>query len=151
MLGNQALLERQSLLTSYPAYKALSQEAEQLRQTLKAAPLVAADTVALDRQGKALAQLGKLAAQQEAMLREMAVRREPASIVFPPMRSLRQIRESLAPGQLVLAFYQAKGDLYAFLFNKDNYDYWRIKSTAGSRGASPTSSAKWASMIPTAS
>jgi len=130
VLGQQAKLQRQSLLAQYPAYEKLSQQARQLRAALAAAPLAAATAEAARAQGQVLEQLAAVSVQEEAILREMAVRRDAADLVFPPLRSTKEIQERLPEGTALMAFFSAGGDLYAFLLNKEKYTYWRVKSPA---------------------
>jgi hypothetical protein len=83
------------------------------------------------RSAIALAQLTALSAQQETVLREMAVRREPASLVFPPLRKTGEIQKSLPPGHALLVFFNTNRSLYAFLLNNEKYTYWRLGAPAG--------------------
>lgn len=130
-LPKMALLQRQNLLAQYPAYQKLSQQAQKLRAELEAMPVVTEDQTSLQKQRDAFQQLGAVSLQQEAILREMTVRREPADLVFPPVRPLKEIQAGLPEGHVILAFFQAKGELYGFLLNRERYSYWRVKSTAG--------------------
>ncbi len=127
-LDKQSQLLRQDLLTRYPTYDRLSKQAGALRGRLDAMPLAPADGDALRAQGKELAALAALSVQREAILREMAVRREPASLVFPPLRSTGEIQKSLPDGQAMLALFATRSSLYGFLLNKKKYNYWRIDS-----------------------
>jgi tetratricopeptide (TPR) repeat protein len=128
-LPRQAVLERQDLFARFPAYQKLSEQAQQLRTQLDAIPLVSEDTAAQQKQRDLLTQLAALSAQQEAILREMAVRRELVDLVFPPVRPIKEVQAGLPPGQVLLDFFQAKGELYGFLLNKERYSVWRVKST----------------------
>jgi len=129
-LDQEAQLQRQDLLARYPAYDKLSQQSRQVRAQLAAEPLVAQTQDAVNKQKSALAQLGELSLLQEAMLREMAVRREPAELVFPPLRSTKQIQQALPRGHALLVFFATSRHLYGFLLNKDRYTYWQFGSTA---------------------
>lgn len=129
VLDQQARLNRQDLLAQYPAYAALSQQARQLRAAVDAVPLVPEDDEAFRQLQEQLARLGVLSLQQEAILREMAVRREPAGLVFPPLKSTKEIQQELPEGNVLLAFFAAGGNLYGFLMNRDQYDYWQVKGT----------------------
>lgn len=129
-LPREALLQRQNLLAQYPAYAALSREAQKLRAAVDALPLVPPDQGALQSQRDALTQWGSVCAQQEAVLREMAVRRDAVDLVFPPLRPIKEVRAALPEGHVLMAFFQAGGELYGFLLNRERYSYWRIKSTA---------------------
>ncbi len=128
-LDQQAKLNRQALLARYPEYAKLSRQTRQIHATLDDMPLVPEDPGESLRQRKQLEELGKVNLRQEAILREMAVRREPAGMVFPPMRSAEEIRGALPEGHVLLAFFMAGRDLYGFLFNKEQYNAWRVQGT----------------------
>jgi len=130
MLGNRAQLTRRDLLARYPAYEALSRQAKALRQDLKAIPLVSEDPDARRRQGQELSRLAAVSLHQEAILREMAVRREPGELVFPPLRTTQDVQKSLQPGQAILAFFATSRHLYGFLLNNQRYEYWQVGSPA---------------------
>ena len=128
VLDNRAQLTRQDLLARYPAYEALSRQSRALAQDLKAIPLVTEDPDLLRRQGEGLSQLAAVSLHQEALLREMAVRREPGGLVFPPLRTTQDVQKSLQPGQAILAFFATSRHLYGFLLNNQRYAYWQIGS-----------------------
>ncbi len=130
-LDQQALLNRQDLLAQYPAYQRLAGQARKIHAALKSMPLVPQDSDTALKQRKALEQLAAISSQKEAFLREMAVRREKAALVFPPVRTTKDIRRSLPQGQVLLVFFVARGDVYGFLVNKTNYTYWRLRGSAG--------------------
>lgn len=133
-LSRELLLERQNLLAEYPGFEALSQQAKQIRRELEVMPLSPQDSETSFKQRKAFEQWQAVSNQQEAVLREIAVRRESASLVFPPVRPLKEVREALPEGQVMLAFFTAKGETFAFLIGRDAYDYWRQPSSAKLKG-----------------
>lgn len=127
-LDAQALLERQNLLASYPGYQRLSEMARRLRSQVRKLPAVPADA---DRQRElsgALGELGNLSQQQEAILREMALSRQAASLAFPPVRPTREVQKAIPKGTAVLLFFSAGNDLYAFLLTQDKYGHWTVKA-----------------------
>lgn len=129
-LSAEARLNRQDLLAHHPDYDKLSQQSRQLRQALSAMPIKPGNQEQSDQQRKLVQQWAELTARQELMLREMALRRHPAAMVFPPLRTTKELRERLPEGQAMLVFFVAKGDLYAFLINKENYDSWRLTNAS---------------------
>lgn len=129
MLPQQARLNRQDLLAQYPAYAGLAQQAQQVRAAMDAAPLVPEAPEAVNQLRGQLTGLGTISVGQEAILREIAVRREPAAMVFPPFRTTLEIQQALPDGNVLLAFFAAKGDLYGFLMDQKNYRAWRIRGT----------------------
>jgi tetratricopeptide (TPR) repeat protein len=125
-LDHQAQLNRQDLLARYPRFAQLAQQAQQLRSQLTAQPLVARSPEAMKTQSRLLAELGEVSFQQEAVLREMAVRRDPAELMFPPLHSTRQVQKSLLPGHAVLVFFSTSRHYYGFLLNNQRYTFWTL-------------------------
>ena len=129
-LDKTARLERQSLLAQYPGYRALSEQAREVRTALAAMPLVPTDAEVMRRQQQALADLGRLSVQQEAILRHIAVRREPASLAFPPVRTTKDVRQALPNGTAILEFFAVGGQLHGFLVNRERCHHWTVKNAA---------------------
>ena len=129
LLPPQALLQRQELLGRYPVYKDLLDQANALRQELVAVPLVQNDADKTKKQGQALAELMKIGRKQEIVMREMAVRRDPAAIAFPPLRTTAEIQKSLPPGHAMLIFFATSRNLYAFRLNREKYATWQVALT----------------------
>ena len=125
-LPRELQLERQNLLAEYGSYEAMSQKGREIRQALQAIPLRTTDPEIASKQRKLFEQWQEASNHQEALLREIAVRRDAASLAFPPIRSLKEIREVLPEGQAILAFYQARGEIYGFLLNREAYGLWRM-------------------------
>jgi CHAT domain-containing protein len=115
-------------LARYPKYAQLAQEAAQIRGKLAAKPLVNDAADVRREQTELLASLTNISESQEVILREIAVRREPAEMVFPPQRKTKDIQQSLPQGQVVMAFFSTSRDVYAFLFSHDRYAAWRVQS-----------------------
>jgi tetratricopeptide (TPR) repeat protein len=126
-LPQSAQLERQEILTHFPAYDRLSQQARKIRATLAKIPLVA-EGEATKEQSRALGELMTISRQQELMLREIALRREPASAIFPPLRSIGDIQKSLPEKHAILAFFSTSRRLYGFLLNNERFTFWPIGS-----------------------
>ncbi len=129
-LDRQALLQRQDLLTRFPEYARLAEQARKLRQKLLAMPLAAEDKAVARDQAAGLAELASLSSQQEMILREIAVRREPADMEFPPLRKTQDIKKSLPEGHAVLAFFSTGRRMYGFLMNNAKYSTWEITAPA---------------------
>ena len=96
VLDTPSKLQRQDLLPRYPAYDQLRQKAHALHEQLASMPLATEDREPSREQVQALAHLLGVSQQQEIILREMAVRREPAALMFPPLRKTADIHE-IAP------------------------------------------------------
>ena len=127
-LSQRAVLQRQELLARYPAYDQLSQRAGAIHEALAARPLVAEDPTTVREQSRGLGELTSLGLEQEAILREIAVRREPASLVFPPLRSMSEVQKTLPDGHAALVFFAANRRLYGFLLNNEQFTLWEVGS-----------------------
>lgn len=130
MLDDQGKLERQNLLSRYPQYAKLAEQAAAVRTRLAGKPVATDDPAARLEQGQALAELDRLSQGQERILREMAVRREPAEMIFPPMRSIEDVKASLADSEVLWAFFATRRSMYAFLLSNDRFAVWQVRSPA---------------------
>ncbi len=133
-LDPPALLLRRDILIQYPQYGQLSQRVGQLRAELTALPLTPDDEARQKAQREKLAELQKISLVQEGVLRQIAVRREPAPLVFPPLRKTKDVLAAMPDGQWLLVFYTTTSlptnSLYAFMLGKDDqrlsYEVWRV-------------------------
>ena len=138
-LDDQSKLRRRDLLTAWPKYAQLKQQAEAIRAQLKQLPLVTDDRTESLEQTNLFKKLAIISEQQEAVLREIALRREPASMVFPPIRSTADVQKSLPDGHAMLIFFSAQQYLHAFLMNNQQYSYWQLGLSAeNARGTEMT-------------
>lgn len=125
VLGDAGKLQRQALLARYPKIAELNTQVKALQLQLSREPLVAAPDKAKEHDA-ALAQLAKLAAMEETLLRELALRREPGAYVFPQLRRTRDVQAALAPGQLCLIFFNTQLATNVFVINREKYNHWRL-------------------------
>ncbi len=128
LLDQQSQLHRQDMFTRYPQYAHISEQARAIRAKLVDIPLATEDQSLRKEQSKDLDKLSSLSAQQEVMLREIALRREPAAMIFPPQRSMAEIKKSLPKGHAILAFFTANRRLYGLLMGNSDYSCWEIAS-----------------------
>ncbi|MGA2258020.1 MAG: CHAT domain-containing protein, partial [Thermoguttaceae bacterium] len=112
-----------------PNYKILLDQAAMLRRDLAALPLVQDNAEKTKKQGQAMALLMDVGRKQEMVMREIAVRRDPAAIAFPPLKTTAEIQKSLPPGHALLDFFATSRNLYAFLISRDKYANWKVVST----------------------
>jgi tetratricopeptide (TPR) repeat protein len=128
-LPEPAKIQRQDLLVRYPAYDQLSRSARAIREKLASKPL-AGDQAEAKETGRQLAELGNVSSQQEVVLREIALRREPVAMVFPPPCNVAGIQKALPDKHAVLAFFATSRNCYGFLLNNERLAVWEIGSTA---------------------
>lgn len=128
-LTKNARLQRQELLSRFPKYAEASTKAKQLRQEIAQAGL---NTEARDARAATtkLTELGNLTSAQEAMLREIAVRREAADMVFPPIRKTKEVQQSLPQDSLLLAYFNTSRFGYGWFLSNDRITMWKTDSTA---------------------
>ncbi len=140
-LDGDAAKQRGELLAQYKDYGALAQQVDQLQTQLQAMPLVidAKDRAAAEVQRTKLTEIARLSGQQEVLLRQMAVDRVYAPLLFPPKRSVKQVQGSLAKGCSLLVFFatspagKTPAELYAFLLTGAGADYpfWTLAQPPG--------------------
>ncbi len=130
LLSDQARMERQELLTRYSDYDTLAQQARKLRADLAAKPAVENGADARREQAAHLATLFNIGKQQEVLLRQIAVRREAADLIFPPVRQTKDIQKALPPGQVLLVYFATGQNIHAFLFGREKYTNWRLTAPA---------------------
>lgn len=123
-LDRPAQLQRRDLRVLLPKYDVLSKEAAAVREQLRQAPAVADDPRAAAEQEKQLAKLAAASAAQEILLREIAVSRQPADLIFPPLRKTAEIQKALPEGTALLAFFVTRRGTHAFLLNNARYHGW---------------------------
>ena len=126
ILDQEAKLQRQDLLARYAEYEQLREQALKLRMELKQALLVADAANAAHVQSDKLARLSEIGTEQEVLLRQMAVRREPCALVFPPFRPTKDIKAGLPEGHALLSFFSTPRQAYALLLTRDKYGYWKV-------------------------
>ena len=127
-LDNEARLQRQDLQARYPAYTELSKRAESLRTQLKLLPLTPGpNSDDLRKQTELFGELAKISTAQEKLLREIAVRREPANFTFPPIRKMKDVQADLPSGTVLLSVFAANRQLHAILLSKDKYANWKVE------------------------
>lgn len=128
-LDNQQVLERRDLLGRYPQYEQLSRRAAELKRSIRAIPLDADDQA--ETRAKLVSDLGEVSLAQVTQLRALALRREPSSFVFPPLRKTADVRKALPPGHALLAFFRTSRQLHGFLLTADRYSAWNLPTSGG--------------------
>lgn len=128
MLGKQGMNQQTHLRDKYPQLAKTSRRAEQIRLKLRELPLVSTDDDQQQTQAKLLNELEATSEQLENAIREIALRREPAKLVFPPQPSMGAIKRSMRKNQAVLMFTTTARGWHAWFIRKSSDDYWSIKS-----------------------
>ncbi|MCA9263895.1 MAG: CHAT domain-containing protein, partial [Planctomycetales bacterium] len=132
-LSATALQQRQDILTRYPQYRENSERIVALQAKLRelaSAPSTNADEASkLARETTSVAkELHSLGQQQEAKLAHIALRREPAELVFPPALNIDELQQRLPEGSLVLSFVSTPMAWHAFMMSSETgkFAHWEI-------------------------
>ena len=125
-LSQAAKLQRQSFMTQFPAYEKFSQQARDLQTQISQLPLIAPDATAAKQRAAKVLELDKVCQTQEVLLRVMTLRRLPAELVFPPIRTVEEVQKSLGVGRGVMMFYMGLRGTYGFLMTDEKFGYWPL-------------------------
>ena len=79
-------------------------------------------------QAKKLAERRQPEHAQEMILREIALRRDPCNLVFPPFRTTKDMQHRFAGRHALLAFYCTTLQTHGFLMTNARYGYWPLAS-----------------------
>lgn len=127
---------RTDIFTDYPAYAALAKQSATLQAAIKRISLPPRDKETQQTLTKALTQLTEVSRKQEAILASMVLDRRAIDIIFPPVKTVEEIRAGMKQGDAMLAFFASRQQLYVFLMNKDRLESWVIRDAGGTaRGA----------------
>ena len=125
-VNQQLLLQRQSLSLDFQRFSELSKQVDAVKKKLAPLPLMPKNDAETRQQKEALSQLAALSQEQEAMLRPIALTRNKAPIIFPPVLTLEQIRKRLPEGTAMLVYFEALGRCYGFLVDKSSLNMWEL-------------------------
>ena len=125
-MAAETRFQQQELFDRYPRYSELADRVAKLREELVAAPLAPVGAAAQKTQADKLAELARVAGEKESLLHEIALRRENATMLFPPSRKVHEVQAALQPRQLVLAFFSTHDGTYAWLLTKNRRAAWKI-------------------------
>jgi tetratricopeptide (TPR) repeat protein len=127
-LDKDAQLQRREINARFPEYAKLGDAASKIKAQLTAMPLAPDKAEEIKKQADLMGEWYKLSSQQEALIREIALRREPTKLVFPPTTSIKSIQEKLPQGQVALVTYATSRNLHAVLLSKTRYASWRVEN-----------------------
>ncbi len=128
-LGETDRVQRQAVLGRQPQFAELTLEAAKLSATLAGDATLLAEPKLSGEQMDTLKSLGRLSAQQEVLLRQIALQRQPAPLLFPPDVSAAEIQKRIRPGQAVVIFHEAGEKMFGFLLVQDDYHFWELGAT----------------------
>lgn len=134
-LPQTAALQRQDLMARYAVYQQLIDRDEAIRQDVRGEGLLPEDPAAQRQQVPKLNELGQTAAEREVILRQLALRRESADMLFPPRCVYKDLEKGLRKNQALLAFFSSQGALYGYVLSGRDHRYvqWQVRSPAAVR------------------
>jgi hypothetical protein len=125
-LSRNALLERQQFLVSFPAYRELMEAGAAMQEALRTGSVVPQspeETKLLSAQYDAWAANTR---ERQEFLMQLAPRRLPSSLEFPPLRAAAELQQSLAEGEALVEFHAVNGELHGFLVTRTGVHSWQI-------------------------
>ena len=125
------LQRRRDIMNDHPDYAVRSKQVAKLQQRLRSMKYPLNDENSKEAQ-KILKEISKLASEQESILASIVMERRPIDILFPPIKSLKEIQEKLPDGETMLVFFIARGRLVAFMLNNERFINWEVRSDLGS-------------------
>ena len=128
-LTDAATLQRQDLLVKFPKYGELSRRSAEILAELEKLP-PGEDEPGKGRQGSLLAELGKTAAAAEALLQQIALRRQASEFLFPPLKETKAIQQALPAGTLVISYIATSRSVHAFALGRDKYAWFKLAAPA---------------------
>ncbi len=136
-LDEEGLRRRRDLRDRYPELATSSDESDAvIRQwtTLLALKPAGEEDAALKSWQQKLTQssdhLRRIADNQELMLEEIAMRREPAPLAFPPHFDLAEIQKRLGTEQIAIDFVVNTRGGHGFAISKDGLYHWKLPATS---------------------
>lgn len=125
-LSQEAILQRQRILASFPQYQALLDASQKLRDQLLASPILASNATEIKAVGPLYDAWERSAKERQQLLTQMAVRRLPSASEFPPFRKTAELQQSLGKGETLVEFHSAANNLYGFLVTKTEARIWQL-------------------------
>jgi tetratricopeptide (TPR) repeat protein len=125
-LSPQATIERQQLGADFPEYGSLAAAGAQLAQQIRAGSLKPEAGAAGQVLVQQLDQWNKNVTAREQMLLAMALAPVPTTMMFPPLRTTAELKQSLGAGEALVVFHMAGGNLYGFLVSRQTEHVWLL-------------------------
>jgi CHAT domain len=125
-LSRDALLQRQQILTSFPAYRALSDAGQRIYEKLRGGSILPTGPADAKPIGALYSAWQTNVRERERLLAQLTPRRIPSLIEFPPLRTVPQLQQTLVEGDAMVVFHAAAGGLYGFLVTQHDIHLWQI-------------------------
>ncbi|MCR5163826.1 MAG: CHAT domain-containing protein [Thermoguttaceae bacterium] len=129
---------KRDILTEYPAFENYSKKVRDLQIQVRkmSLPVTAAQKDEQRELVDALRKIAELSRAQEAILMSMALDRRVIEILFPKVRTCKEIQESLPKGEALLVSFAARNQMFYFLMNNERMAMWKIFDSGSGSGSS---------------
>lgn len=126
-LSREGVLQRQQIFATFPAYRQLAEVSQRTYDQLRTGPLLGTNPA----ETKSLAALYdswiKNANQRQQLIAQLAVRRMPSPLEFPPLRTVPELQKSLNQGEALVVFHSVAGSMYGFLLTNNDAVIWTLR------------------------
>lgn len=133
-LSPEGVLQRQQFLAGFPIYGQLGATSADIERKLRAGPVIAPSS----EQARSLADQfeawDETAHARERVLLELALRRVPTSLEFPPSRKTPDIQKSLDENQALVVFHATAGGIYGIVASRNDTNLWQVGNEKQLRG-----------------
>jgi tetratricopeptide (TPR) repeat protein len=124
-LSREGLTQRQQLLGSFPEYRKLADAGRQIFLQLQAGTVLATGATDAKPLNALYDQWDRNATDRQHILTQLAVRRLPSSLEFPPMRTAPELQKTLAAGEALVVFHAVGENVYGFGVSKTAVNIWQ--------------------------
>jgi hypothetical protein len=125
-LSRDGLTQRQQLLGSFPQYRTLADAGRQIYLQLQAGAVLATNAAEAKPLSALYDQWDHNATERQHILAQLAVRRLPSSLEFPPMRTAPELQKSLGDGEALIEFHAVGESVFGFLVTKSAVNIWQL-------------------------
>ncbi|MBE6427954.1 MAG: CHAT domain-containing protein [Planctomycetaceae bacterium] len=130
------LQRKRDILTEYPNYEVCSQKVRNLQMKIRQMSLPVTQKDDGKTLTEALKEVTELSRRQEAILSAIVLDRRVIDVVFPKIRTTKEIQASLPKGEAMLVYFAARNQLFLFLLNNERMAMWKIVDSGAGIGSS---------------
>lgn len=125
-LSQEAVLGRQRLLATATNYQSLLDAGARFRDQLLNSSILPTNS----SEAKSLDDIydgwNRNVQDRERSLMQLAIHRVPTSNEFPPLGTTADLQKSLSPGETLIEFHSAAGNLYGFVVTATDARIWQL-------------------------
>lgn len=130
------LQRKRDILTEYPSYEICSQKVRNLQIKIRQMSLPVTQKEEARELTEALKEVSELSRRQEAILSAIVLDRRVIDVVFPKIRTTKEIQTALPKGEAMLVYFAARNQMFLFLLNNERMAMWKIFDSGAGIGSS---------------